>query len=54
MKANTIEKLMQELIACRQRQYDAARRKDFIGFKQEHRHEMHIINKINELVRKVK
>lgn len=49
MRANTINDLMRELEECRHRQCAAARKGDRIGFKQEHRHEIHILNKIKEL-----
>lgn len=50
MKARTLPELKAELIACRNRQIEAARRRDVIGMKQEHRHEQHIQNKIKELL----
>lgn len=49
MRANTISDLMRELEECRHRQCAAARKRDWTGFKQEHRHEIHILNKIKEL-----
>ena len=51
MKARTIDELKAELVACRTRQYEAARRRDVIGMKQEHRHEQHILNKLKEAYR---
>lgn len=51
MKARTLPELKAELIACRQRQYEAARRRDVIGMKQEHRHEVNIQNKIREIMK---
>lgn len=48
MKAKTVAELKAELVACRGRQYEAARRRDIIGMKQEHAHEKHILNKLKE------
>lgn len=54
MKARTLPELKAELIACRNRQIEAARKRDVIGMKQEHRHEVNIQNKIREIMKENK
>lgn len=46
-----LKALQAKLIECRQRQARFATMRNAMGVKQEHRHEMHILNKIKELRR---